>query len=146
MRTKPGGIHYARVMGDAETGTSFADLIRTARESRGWTQDDLERATAAIGEHVSRSTISRWERGQADRPEPAHVRSVCKVLGIDPRRAAVSLGYLTQEEISSTYSPLGQELEEVLSALQDPRLPAEDRAAWINYLRYLQDRSRRQAG
>lgn len=129
-------------MGGAIAGQSFADLISAARRDKGWSQEDLERVSG-----VSRSTLSRWERGLADRPEPEHVRSVCKALGIDPRRAAVALGYLTHDEVyGPPPSDLPQDLEEILAILQDPEVPEAAKQEWTGYLRYLQERARRQVG
>jgi len=128
-------------MSDASADQSFADLISTGRRAKRWSQEDLERESG-----VSRSTLSRWERGLADRPEPEHVRAVCRVLGIDPRRAAVALGYLTAEEVESpARSLLHPDIEEVLAMLEDPKLPADDRAKWIDYLKYLYQRANDQA-
>lgn len=140
--------HYDYVMNDGVSSQSFADLIRTAREARGWSQEQLELATNdGHGGHVSVSTISRWERGQAGRPEPTHVRMVCKALGIDPRRAAISLGYLTHEEV---YGPqedgIPEELRKILDILQDPAVPEAQKEEWKRYLLYLDSTSRRQAG
>jgi transcriptional regulator with XRE-family HTH domain len=138
---QPESITYACVMSDASAGLSFADLIRTARERKNWSQDDLHRESG-----VSRSTLSRWERGIADRPEPAHVRAVCRSLGLDPRAAAVSLGYLAPEDIQPARGDsLPPEVAEVLAMLEDPKLPADDRAKWIDYLKYLYRRAYDQA-
>ena len=138
---------YAHVMNDAVRPETFANLIRGAREAKGWSQEQLELATRGIaGEHVSVSTISRWERGQAGRPEPEHVRKVCKALGIDPRRAAVALGYLTQEEVEPRRgAELPADIEEVLTILEDPKLPQDDRNKWIDYLKYLHRQAQQQA-
>jgi transcriptional regulator with XRE-family HTH domain len=133
------GIRYLCVMSDAESGITFAQLIATARRARGWSQEELETASG-----VSRSTLSRWERGQADRPEPEHVRAVCKALGIDPRYAAVSLGFLTEDEIRERGS-LSAELEEILTIIQDPALPQSAREGWIRYLKYLHTSTRDEA-
>lgn len=141
--------HYDYVMND---GISFAELIRTAREAKGWSQEQLERATTdEHGEHVSVSTISRWERGQAGRPEPTHVRMVCKALDLDPRRAAISLGYLTHDEVFGKPEADPQDdLEEILAILRDPSISDEVKSEWKGYLRFrysdLQDRARRQVG
>ncbi|GAA0495320.1 hypothetical protein Ade02nite_18860 [Paractinoplanes deccanensis] len=129
-----GPVTYACVMADAVQ--SFADLIADGRRAKGWSQDDLERESG-----VSRSTISRWERGLADRPEPEHVRAVCAALGVDPRRAAVSLGYLTEDDLRAGQDQLPQEVEEVLDILQSGSISAESRREWINYLKYLQQAS-----
>lgn len=119
----------------------FGELIANARRAKGWSQEDLERKSG-----VSRGTLSRWERGLADRPEPENVRAVCRVLGIDPRQAAVALGYLTAEEVQTAARPqLDPEVERALAALEDPSLPREKRREWIDYLVYLKDQARRQA-
>lgn len=146
-KTHPAGLKsldvgYLCIMGDAEAGASFAGLIADGRRAKGWTQDDLERESG-----VSRATLSRWERGLADRPEAQHVRAVCAALGIDPRRAAVALGYLTQEEISGDGNRLPADLEEILAILADPAIPDTAKEEWKRYLRFLQSSSRRsQAG
>lgn len=128
---------YPHVMSDVALPQTFADLIRTAREAKGWTQEQLEAATADNdGAHVSISTISRWERGLADRPDPEHVRRICAALGVDPRRAAVALGYLTAEEVEPGAALLDPEIEEVLRILPD--VPEDERRKWIQYLKYLQ--------
>jgi transcriptional regulator with XRE-family HTH domain len=128
-------------MSGATPGQSFADLIGNARRAKNLSQEDLESASG-----VSRSTLSRWERGLADRPEAEHVRAVCRALGIDPRRAAVALGYLTQEEVSGNGNGLPGDLEEILAILQDPAVSDEAKEQWKGYLRYLQSQARRQAG
>ena len=124
---------YSCVMVDPPT---FGELITDGRHRKGLTQEDLERLTG-----ISRSTLSRWERGQADRPEPEHVRAACAALDIDPRRAAVALGYLSVEEAgftSPTGPPIDPEIDDVLRLL--PRVPAANRSQWIDYLRYLVER------
>jgi hypothetical protein len=71
----------------------------------------------------------------ADRPEPAHVRAVCRSLDLDPRRAAVALGYLSAEEVEPPRTGLDEEVEEVLRILPD--VPADERRQWIQYLKWL---------
>jgi transcriptional regulator with XRE-family HTH domain len=127
---------YSCAMSDASQEWDFAALIRDGRRRKGWSQDDLEAESG-----VSRSTLSRWERGISDRPEPPHVRAVCLALGIDPRRAAVALGYLTPEEVRPPAGrPLDPEIAEVLDLLQDPSVPVDEKREWIKYLRYLRQR------
>jgi transcriptional regulator with XRE-family HTH domain len=128
-------------MSDAPQGPTFAELISAGRRRKGWSQDDLEAAS-----EVSRSTLSRWERGLAGNPEPAHVRAVCAALDIDPLKAAVALGYLTAKEVDGPIQPINPELEDIFELLQDPALSATDRQAWIDYLHFLRDRGRRQVG
>lgn len=126
-------------------GAAFAALLREARRERGWTQDTLVEASG-----VSRSTILRWEGGDASRPDPDQVRAVCLALGIDPLRAAVALGYLTPEDLRPSGEPrrpLDPTQEEVLDILQDPEVPAAEKAAWVEYLRYLRtQKGSRRAG
>jgi transcriptional regulator with XRE-family HTH domain len=119
-------------------GEQFAALIRDARTVAGITQDAL-----ADQAGVNRSTIIRWEGGDASRPDPDQVRRVCRALGVDPRRAAVALGYLSPEDID----PVGTartnpHLEEVLAILEDPAVPQSEKENWIDYLRFLQVRAR----
>lgn len=132
---------YSCVMSDASRPPTFAELIVEGRRQRGWSQDELEAESG-----VSRSTLSRWERGLADKPEPAHVRAVCAALGLDPRRAAVALGYLTQEEVDGDHPRLDPNIEEVLAILQDPAVPGAEKESWIDYLKFLQAKARNRAG
>lgn len=129
---------YSCVMADAPS--TFAELIANGRRRKNWSQEDLETHSG-----VSRSTISRWERGLADKPEPEHVRAVCAALGVDPRRAAVSLGYLTSEEIAGSTPLLDPAVEEVLDILQDPAVSEDEKTSWIGYLKYLRDKAHRHA-
>jgi transcriptional regulator with XRE-family HTH domain len=132
---------YDCAMRDATAAQQFATLIRTAIQKDGRTQEELETTTG-----ISRSTWSRWVRGLADRPDAEHVRIACKTLGIDPRRAAIALGYLTEEEVTGTPTPvLNPEVEDILNILQDPKVDPAEKQAWINYLKFLRDKAHRQA-
>lgn len=120
---------------DNPRGEAFANLIREGRRAKGWTQDRLVEASG-----VSRSTVLRWEAGDASRPDPDQVRAVCLALGIDPRRAAVALGYLTADEVAAMDSrghPLSQEEEEILAILRDPSVPSAEKGPLVEYLRFL---------
>ncbi len=128
---RAGYIPYLCVMPDATGVPAFADLIANARKAKGWSQEELETASG-----VSRSTLSRWERGLADRPEPEHVRAVCAALGIDPRQAAVSLGLLTVDEIQPS-RPLPPELDQVIDIIENREVPADDLRRWLDYLVFL---------
>src|ERR1051325_15743 len=100
----------------------FAKLIYDARTQAGITQDDL-----ADQSGLNRSTIIRWEAGETSRPEPDQVRAVCRVLGVDPRRAAVALGFLTEEEAGGqTEARIDPRVEEVLRLLESGQLPTEE--------------------
>ncbi len=134
------GAPYACVMGD--TSVTFGDYIRERRREKRLPQEAVDAQSG-----VSRSTLSRWERNQlADPPTPEHVRKACAVLGLDPIRAAVLLGYLKPEEVESTRPHLPPEIEEILDVLQDPALPDEEREELRAYLRVRRDMHRRRAG
>lgn len=70
-------------------GAAFAKLISEARRERGWSQDTL--ATRA---GVNRSTVLRWEAGDAARPAPEALKAVCQSLGVGQLHALHALGYL----------------------------------------------------
>jgi transcriptional regulator with XRE-family HTH domain len=131
MRTYGTQLDYRCVMRDAASVPDFADLLSEARKNKGWSQERLEAESG-----VSRSSISRYERRLTDVPEPDHVRALCAALDIDPRRAAVSLRYLTADEIEPV-QPLDPKLQAVVDTLRDPRLSDTDRDKWIDYLTYL---------
>jgi transcriptional regulator with XRE-family HTH domain len=135
-------VAYSCVMSDAPQVISFPDLIRDARLSHNMSQEDLERASG-----VHRNTLSRWESGNVGRPDAHNVRAVCRALGIDPRMAAVSLGFLLIEEVELSLNPnaIPAEVEEALTILGDPRLPRDDRDKWIAYLKFLYQRALDQA-
>lgn len=121
-----------------ERGERFAQLIRNARRTAGVSQDDVAHHTG-----ISRSQIIRWESGGASRPDPGYVRAVCTFLGIDPRDAAIALGYLSREEAYGA-SPrlLPAMVEEVIELLADPTVPDEQKNQWIDYLRFLVNKPR----
>lgn len=132
MRITAAQLVYRCVMDDADKRLSFADLVADARKRKAWSQETLEAESG-----VSRATISRIERRLTDTPEPEHVRALCSTLGIDPRAAAVALGYLTLDEIQPT-RPLPPQLAQVVEILEDPRLSKDQKQHWINYLVFLQ--------
>jgi transcriptional regulator with XRE-family HTH domain len=126
--------NYHWVMDDS--ALTFGQLIARARNHKGWTQDDLARNSG-----ISRPTISRWERdAMTGTAEPETVRALCVALDIDPRQAAVSLGYLTVEEIQPT-KPLPAQMQKVLEVLQDPRISDATKKEWIDYLMYLRTKT-----
>lgn len=122
-------------MPDQSRARAFGEFIREGRERRNWSQEDLE-----VESGVSRATLSRWERALTDKPDADHVRAVCAALGIDPRRAAVLLGYLTAEEVDAPAPQLPREIEEVLLILQDPAVPEDRKTEWIELLKFLRNR------
>lgn len=122
-----------------ERGRNFANLIREARRNKGMTQQQVIDGTG-----MSKTTIIRWESGNAERPDPDQVRTVCAFLDIDPRRAAVALGYLSPDELGSP-DVAGRTLDpailEVIEALEDPNVSSAEKQQWIDYLRFLRQRS-----
>ncbi len=120
---------------------TFGELIATARRDKGWSQEDLERESG-----VTRNTLSRWERGLADRPDPALVRAACHALNINPIRAAIALGYLAEDEADQPANPpLNPEVREILTMLDDTALTPDDRRKLLEHLRWLYQLTRRQA-
>ncbi|MDO5435805.1 MAG: XRE family transcriptional regulator [Clostridia bacterium] len=59
-----------------ETGRTYADIIRSARQARKMSQDEL---AAAAG--VSRNAVAGWETGHS-RPDLNSVRPLCRALNI----------------------------------------------------------------
>lgn len=130
---------YRDVMAnEADRGRAFADLIRNARKDKGWTQDVL---VAESG--VTKSTLVRWESGRAERPDPDQVKTLCRTLGLDPRLAAIALGYLDESDLNAPPPRrIDPAILEVIEALEDPTVPTAKKEEWVEYLRYLRQRSR----
>jgi transcriptional regulator with XRE-family HTH domain len=80
-------------------GAAFAKLISDARRDRGWSQDALAGLAG-----VNRSTVLRWEAGDASRPDPVALTSVCHTLEVSQMRALHALGYLDAESFQSALS------------------------------------------
>jgi len=127
--------------GQPDRGAAFGALIRDAFTRSGWTQERLVEETG-----ISRSTLSRWMRGHAERPDAEQVRAACLALGIDPRRAAIALGFLTDDDLTGT-SGLGitytTEVAEALEILADPALPSSKREEALSYLRWVRAEARK---
>lgn len=138
MRLGKDDLNYSCGMPDATPAEAFAALIREGRRRRGMTQEELETASG-----VSRATLSRWERSLAESPDAEHVRAVCAILGIDPRQAALTLGYLGPEDIEPPTNPAVDPLvQEALDILTDVTVPREEKERWIDYLKFIQQKHR----
>lgn len=135
-------LHYRGVM-DPQPGAlevsdepirRFADLIRSTREQRDWTQDQLaERAG------VSRPTINRYEQGKTKVPDPDTARAIFLALGLGPRRLPVVLGYVTEDEMGLPPEPertFGATTEDAIAILEDPRVDARTKGEWLEFLRF----------
>lgn len=138
--TAPGLVLYGENVSGIEGGAAptagqrFAQAIRTARAQKGWTQDDLVEESG-----VSAPTIKRWEGGNSERPEPELVRRVFRALGLDPREAAVILGYVTREEMGLPQEPprrFSVTVEQVIAILEDPEVPDREKEEWVRYLQF----------
>lgn len=134
-----------RLVSEAEPiprGAAFAALIIGARHRKGWTQ-----ARTAKESGIPHRTIARWESGSADRPESELVRKLCLALDIDPRDAAVALGFLTMAEAYGegglSYTPT---IAEVVAMLQDETIAPEVKDEWVSYLRWRSAEQRRAQG
>lgn len=133
-------LHYSSFMGDTGPG-EFGTTIRSAREAKGWTQDDLAKESG-----TSRPTINRYEQGKTQTPEPDKARAIFKALDLDPRRIPVLLGYVTAREMglpAELPRVLSAPIEEVVRILQNPDVPDAVKREWVEYLRF---RSPRAAG
>lgn len=126
--------YRVRMTSPEQRGHDFAQLLRAGRKAKGWTQEDVIEEAG-----LSRSTYLRWEAGRVERPDPEQVRAVCRVLTIDPREAAVALGYLTREEIGLGPEPprmFDATVEEVVRILQDPAVSEIEKREWVQYLKF----------
>lgn len=142
-QTAPNVWSYLVRMQDTtgDRDVTFGALVRAARESKGMTQDDLAEATG-----ISRTTISRWERGDGGRYEPDQVRVVFDALGIDIREAVVALGFATRDQLGLPPAPprmFTATIEEVIQILEDPAVPEDQKREWVEYLRFRTQRERR---
>lgn len=67
---------------------TMGDRIRTLRESKGWTQDDLvDRLMARLKETdltVSRNAVSQWERGETKNIKNVIFYMLIQELGTTP--------------------------------------------------------------
>jgi transcriptional regulator with XRE-family HTH domain len=91
--------------------TSPGELIRQAREARGWSQDELR---LAIG--VSQQTVSRWE----NRVYPVRAKYVAPLvreLGVDEEELLAAVNARTEEHDDSA----GSAPDELLASLEELR-------------------------
>ncbi|MFI1194013.1 multiprotein-bridging factor 1 family protein [Micromonospora sp. NPDC020750] len=145
--------HYRDDMPTEEPGVArLAQLIRDARETLGWTQEDLAREA-----DVSRPTVQRYENGKSRIPEPDQIRRIFLALRLDPRELPVLLGLVTREEIDQ---PAPQPMrrfssatERIIALLEDPAVSDAERHALAELLearghalRAAGERSDRKAG
>lgn len=134
-------LHYSADMpAEEERLQRFGELIRTTRETMGWTQDDLAEAAG-----VSRPTINRYEQGKTHVPEPPTARSIFRALKLDPRRIPVVLGYVSAEELGLPADgprSFDNLTETAIQILEDPTVSAEEKEEWIEYLRFRMQRNR----
>lgn len=129
---------YSAHMPEPGQKDAFANLIKEGRVRRGWRQEDL---VAASG--VSRRTLTRWEGGEADRPDLDQVRAVCIALGIRPIDAAIALGLLDPDEIDPAIQtpppPADPRVNEIIDLLQDDGIPTATKDAIWTLIRQMRN-------
>ena len=86
-------------MAEHDVQRRLACTVRTAREQRGWTQDQL-----ADEAGVSRPTVQRCETARTV-TRPATRRRLFQALGRDLRLAPVLLSYVTADETDVPAAP-----------------------------------------
>lgn len=127
--------HYRVLMPVEESAIRrLAHLIKTTRESLGWTQDKLAEVSG-----VSRPTIQRYENVKTPNPEGPLVRQLFLALGINPLEAPVIFGLVTREEIGLPAEPVRRHtpsVEEAIRILEDPDVPDETKREWMEFLRF----------
>lgn len=100
----------------------FARLVRTAREQRGWSQDELARQLKAAGTPIHQTGLHRMETGDRGVRLNEAV-AIAKLLGLDLRIFSPHGGQpaiTSDEEAATTQSALdelGKQEEELKSKL-----------------------------
>lgn len=100
---------------------TVAELIRTERERRGWSQDDL--ASAA---HLAKATISRIEQGES-LPRGATRRKLATALGL-PVEALIAPGDEAVTMDDRTLDPGALHLWQALRQVWPDLTPAQQKA------------------
>lgn len=67
---------------------TLGELIKAARQRRGWTQDDLAKRLG-----VERSYVSQWETGTRKWPQE-HIRAIAENLGLSQIKMAIAAGII----------------------------------------------------
>jgi transcriptional regulator with XRE-family HTH domain len=95
--------------------TGLGTLIRTARQRRGWTQEQL---ADRIG--VQKSYVSQWETGARKWPQE-YIRPIADLLGLSQVDMAVAAGLIDppQEAPPQPNDPIVAELIELIPYLSD---------------------------
>lgn len=98
--------------------TGLGALIRSARQRRGWTQEQL---AEKIG--VQKSYVSQWETGARKWPQE-HVRAIAFHLGLSQVDMAVAAGLIDEpmEPYPLPTDPRVQEFIDLLPYLTDAAL------------------------
>lgn len=156
MHTTASDQRYRAPMAGELAGgaNSLGKIIKDARVARGWSQDEL-----ADKAGVGRATVQRYELGtpkprasgaaRTRTPNPDAVRAIFKALDLDPREAAIALGFVTREEMGMTTAAprkLSREEQEVLDVLRDPAVPSAEKEPLVDYLKHLRSRRHTEAG
>ena len=115
---------------NVERGKRFAQILRTERAKRGWTQTDLHLATGGKGDGVSKTYISVLDNdginnatGEYQRPSEAIIDKLANALGATPEsrlilRKAMRIAAGWQAEDLPTPVP-SDDLRDLLLAAAD---------------------------
>jgi len=118
---------------------TLARAVREARVHRGWSQERL-----AVEAGVSRLSVQRCEDEKRRVSAPV-ARRLWMTLGLDPRRLAVLVGYVMDDELDMPVRvppAFGPITVEAIGFLEDPNVPEVVVHEWVMMLRYLARRAR----
>lgn len=118
-------------------GERFATWLDNAIRRSGLTHEAIEQLSG-----VSRSTLARWKRGDANTPDPDNLHAVCQVLSVDPDEALAILGYLRDKPTAET-PEAPPTIQQAIDALRDPLIPDAEKEEWADLLIYMHQRARK---
>jgi hypothetical protein len=85
-----------------ERERAFQDLLRNARQLRGWSQQEVERASRDLGLPLNQTLISSLERGPYPGMRLWDVYKLCRVYSLPVSQVMDALGWSEGESSSKT--------------------------------------------